>query len=152
MSYRVKMILPVIGMILLVCGAVFAVMGESREIKQPLPQSLDNLTAIKLVEIKDAGGQTILSGSFTMVTKKNRDIEGKATLTATGVDADAAGKAEVEVSTKKDGSVGKELEVEVRNLAPNANFNLFVDGQQVAVFTTDPRGAVELEMTNIPSR
>lgn len=152
MSYRVKMILPVIGMVLLVCGAVFAVMSDSREIKQPLPQSLDNLAAIKLVEIKEAGGQTILSGSLTMVTKKNRDIEGKATLGATGVDADAAGKAEVEVSTKRDGSVGKEFEVEVRNLAPNANFNLFVDRQQVAEFTTDQRGAVELEMTNSPSR
>lgn len=152
MSYRVKMVLPVIGMVLLICGAGFAVMGGSREIKQPLPQSLDNLAAIKLVEIKEAGGQTILSGSFTMVTKKNRDIEGEAALAATGVDLDAAGKAEVEVSKKRDGSLGKEFEVEVRNLAPNASFNLFVDGQQVAVFMTDQRGALELELTNGPSR
>lgn len=152
MSYRVKMVLPVVGMFLLVCAVSMAVMGESREIKQPLPQALDDLAATKLVEIKDASGRAVLSGSFTMVTKKNRDVEGDATLAATGVDADAAGMAEVEVSTKKDGSVAKELEVEVRNLTPATNFNLFIDGRQVAHFATDPRGAAELEMRNSPSR
>lgn len=151
MSYRMKMVLPVIGMFLLGCVVVLAVRKESREIKQPLPQSLDDLAAVRLIEVKDAGGQTVLSGSFTVVTKKTGEIEGEAMLAATGVDADATGKAEVEVSTKRDGSVGKELEVEVRNLAPGANFNLFVDGQQVTVFMTDPHGVAELELTNRPT-
>ena len=151
MSYRLKMALPIVGMLLLACVVVAAVRGEGGESKQALPPSLDDLAAVKLVEVKDAGGQTVLSGSFTMSTKRNRDVEGEATLAATGVDPDAAGKAEVEVSTKKDGSVEKELEVEVRDLAPGANFNLFVDGRQAAAFTTNHRGAAELEMSNDPS-
>jgi hypothetical protein len=87
-----------------------------------------------------------------MMTKKGQDVEGEATLAATGVDADAAGKAEVEVSATRGGVVRKELEVEVSNLTPGGDFSLFVDGQQVAVFKTDARGAVELEMTNGPAR
>ena len=147
MSYRVKMMLPVVGMFLLGCVVVAAVTREGREIKQPLPASLDNLAAVKLVEVRDASGQIVLGGSFTMTTKKNGDVEGEATLAATGALANAAGKAEVEVSTR-DGNVEKELEVEVSRLAPGATYNLFVDGQQAAVITTNPRGHAELEMTN----
>jgi len=149
MSYRVKMMLPVVGMFLLGCVVVAAVTGEGREIKQPLPASLDDLAAVRLVEVRDAAGQTVLGGSFTMATKKNGDVEGEATLAATGAHADAAGKAEVEVSARN-GNVEKELEVEVSNLAPGATFSLFIDGQQAAVITTNPRGAAELEMTNRP--
>ena len=151
MSYRVKMILPLVGMFLLGCVVVFAVRRESREIKQPLPQTLDDLASVRVIEVKDAGGQTVLGGNLTVETKTNGRVEGEVTLAATGVDADAAGKAEVEVSAKKDGSVVKELEVEVRNLAPGASFHLVVDGKQAAVFTTDPRGAADLEMTNRPA-
>jgi len=150
MSYRLKMLLLVVGMFLLGCVVVAAVTCESYEIKQPLPQSLDNLAAIRLVEIKDAGGQVVLGGSFTTATKTNGDVEGEATLAATGVDADAAGKVEVEVSTRN-GNVDKELEVEVSHLAPGTAFNLFIDGQQAAVITTNQQGAAELEMTNRPS-
>jgi hypothetical protein len=150
MSYRVKMLLPVVGMFLLGCIVVAVVRGEGREIKQPLPPSLDDLAAVRLVEIRDAGGQVVLGGSFTTATKKNGDVEGEATLAATGVDADAAGKAEIEVS-QRNGDVDKELEVEVSKLAPGATFNLFIDGRQAAVITTNSRGAAELELTNRPS-
>ena len=150
MSYRLKMMLPVVGMFLLGCVVVAAVTGEGREIKQPLPQSLDDLTAVRLVEVRDAAGQSVLGGSFTMTTKRNGDVEAEAALTATGADADAAGKAEVEVSTRN-GNVEKELEVEVNRLAPGATFNVFIDGRQAAVITTNPRGHAELEMTNRPT-
>lgn len=150
MSYRVKTLLPAVGMFLLGCVVVAAVTGEGREIKQPLPQSLDDLAAVRLVEVRDAAGQTVLGGSLTMATKKNGDIEGEAALAATGADADAAGKAEVEVSTR-DGNVEKELEVEVSGLAPGTTFNLFVDGRQAAALTTDARGGAGLELSNRPA-
>jgi hypothetical protein len=150
MSYRVKMILPVVGMFLLGCVVVAAVTGEVRELRQPLPASLDDLAAVRLVEVRDAAGQIVLRGSFTMATQTNGDVEGEATLAATGVDEDAAGKAEVEVSTRN-GNVDKELEVEVSKLAPGTTFNLFIDGQQAAIITTNQRGAAELEMTSHPS-
>lgn len=145
------MILPVVVMFLAFGYAVLAIVrGGANEIKQPLLPSLDDLAAVRLVEVKNAGGQIVLSGSFTMTTKNNLDIEGEATLAATSVDADAAGKAEVEVS-KRNGNVEKELEVEVRKLAPGETFNLFIDGQQTAVIKTNQRGVAELEMTNRPS-
>lgn len=45
MSYRVKMILPVVGMFLLGCAVVAAVREESRGIKNPFPESSAPLTA-----------------------------------------------------------------------------------------------------------
>jgi hypothetical protein len=144
------MILPVVGMFLLGCVVVAAVRDKGREIKQPLPPSLDDLAAVRLVEVRNAAGQVVLGGSFTTATKKNGDVEGEARLASTGVDADAAGKAEVEVSTRN-GNVDKELEVEVRKLAPATTFDLFIDGKQAASIITDQRGAAELEMTNRPS-
>jgi hypothetical protein len=153
MSYRLKMILPVVGMFLLFGYVALAVVrSRTDEIKLPLPPFLHDLAAVRLVEIRDAGGQVVLSGNFTTMTEKDGDLEGETPLTATGVDADAVGRAEVEVSTVKYGAVDKELEVSVRDLAPGTTFNLFVDGQQAASFTTDQRGAAELEMTNSPSR
>lgn len=150
MSYRVKMLLPVVGMFLLGCVVVVAVNREGRDIKQPLPQALDNLAAVRLIEVRDAAGQTVLGGSFTMASKKNGNVEGEAALAATGVDTDAAGKAEVEVSTMN-GNVDKELDVEVSNLAPNTTFNLFIDGRRAAAVTTNQRGHAELEMANRPT-
>jgi hypothetical protein len=153
MSYRWKMILPVVGMFLLFGYVALAVVrSRTDEIKQPLPPFLHDLAAVRLVEIRDASGQVVLSGNFTTTTGKDGDLEGEAPLTATGVDADAVGKAEVEVSTVKYGAVDKELEVAVRDLTPGTTFNLFVDGQQATSFTADHRGAAELEMSNRPSK
>jgi len=151
MEYRFKMILPVVGMFLLFGAVTLVIVGsQNKELKQPLPASLDNLAAIKLVEIRDAGGQVVLSGSFTMTTTKdNGDIEEEAPLKATAVDSNAEGKAEVEVSTKK-GTVEKELEIDVPKLNPGATFSLFVDGQQITAFSTNQQGNAELEMTNKP--
>ncbi len=151
MSYRLKMLLPIVGMFLLGCAVVAAVRNEGGELKQPLPQSLDDLASIKQIEIRDAGSQVVLGGSFTTTTGPNRNVEGEAALAPTGADADAAGKAEFEVSTKRGGRVEKELEVEVRNIAPGASFSVFIDGRQAAAFTTNPRGAAELELSNEPA-
>ena len=162
MSYRVKMILPVVIMFLTLGYAAMAIVrGDSREIKQPLPPFLDDLATVKLVEIRDGGGRVVLAGNFTLTTEKDGDIEGAAPLTATDVDPNAAGEAEMEISNKKNSfaisnkknSVAeKELEAEVWNLAAHTSYKLFIDGLQAASFKTNHRGAAELEMTNVPSR
>jgi hypothetical protein len=153
MSYRVKMVLPLVGMLLLCGYAAFAVIRSSKvqEVKQPLPSSVGDLAAAQLVEIKDAAGQIVLSGSFVVENKQDGDVEGKALLTGTGSNAEAKGEAEFEVSTKRNGETEKELEITVSKLAPGTSFNMFMDGQEVATFTTDREGAAELEMTNRPS-
>jgi len=154
MNYRVKRILPLVGMLLL-CGYVtFAVIrtgNEVQEVKQLLPSSVGDLAGAKLVEIKDAAGQVVLSGNFVVENKRSGDVEGKALLTGTGINATGNGEAEFEVSKNRKGTTEKELEVSVRLLAPGTSYGMFVDGQQVATFSTNHQGAAELEMTDRPS-
>jgi hypothetical protein len=155
MSYRVKMVLPLVGMLLLCGYAAFAVIrsgNKVQEVKQPLPSSVGDLAAAKLVEIKDAAGQIVLSGNFVVENKQDGDVEGKALLTGTGINATMKGEAEFEVSTNRNGVTEKELEISVRKLAPGTSFSLFVDGQQVATFSTNQRGAAELEMKDAPTK
>lgn len=147
MSYRVKTMIPVIIM-LFSFGYVVVALNRSgaQEIRQPLPPALD-LAAAKLIEIRDAGGQVVLNGNMiTTETERDGDIERIAPLVSTGVIADAKGKAEIEVSTERNGMLERDLEVEVYSLAAGTSYNLFIDGQQIASFSTNGRGAAELEM------
>jgi hypothetical protein len=149
------MVLPLVGLLLLCGYAAFAVIrgaSKAQEIKQPLPSSVGDLAAAKSVEIKDAAGHVVLSGAFVAEREQDGDVEGKALLTGTGNNAAAKGEAEFEVSTNKTGGTERELEVSVRQLAPGTSFSLFVDGQQVATFSTDQRGAAELEMKDAPTK
>jgi hypothetical protein len=155
MNYRVKRILPLVGMLLLCGYAAFAVIrngNKVQKVKQDLPTSVSDLAAAKLIEIKDATGQLILSGNFIAENKQGGDIEGKALLTSTGVNATAKGEAEFEVSTNRHGGTEEELEVSVRKLTPSTSFSLFIDGRQVATFSTNLRGAAELEMKDAPTK
>ena len=150
MNYRLKRLLPVVGMFLLFGAVTIVIVGnQNNEIKQPLPASLGNFAAIKLVEIRDTAGQVVLRGSLPTTTTDNGDVDVEVTLTRTAVNPNAEGKAEVEVSTD-DGTVERELEIEVHKLTPGASFNLFVDGQQITAFSTNQKGHAELEMTNQP--
>lgn len=155
MNYRVKRILPLVGMLLLCGYAAFAVIrsgNKVQKVKHDLPASVNNLAAAKLVEIKDATGQLILSGNFIAENKQGGDIEGKALLTGIGINTGAKGEAEFEVSRNKNGGTEEELEVSVRKLTPSTSFSLFVDGRQVATFSTNLRGAAELEMKDAPTK
>ena len=155
MNYRVKRIIPVVGMLLLCGYATLAVIrsgNKVEEVKQPLPSSIGDLAAAKLVEMKDAAGQIVLSGNFVVENKQDGHVEGKALLTGTESNPAAQGKAEFEISTNKNGGTEKELEVSVRKLAPGTSFSLFLDGQQIATFSTNQRGAAELEMKDVSSK
>jgi hypothetical protein len=149
MSYKVKRILPLIGLLLLCGYAAFAVIRtgkQAQEVKYPLPSSVGDLAAAKLVEIKDTSGQIVLSGTFVVENKQDGDVEGNALLTGIGVNAVAKGEAEFEVSRNINGTTERELEISVNKLTPGTSFSMFVDGRQVATFTTNLRGAAELEM------
>jgi hypothetical protein len=141
---------------LLLCGyaavAVIRTGNKVREVKEPLPSSVGDLAAVKLVEIKDAAGQIVLGGSFTVENKQNGEVEGKAVLAGTGVNAAAKGEAEFEVSPKRSGATEKELEVSVRKLAPGTTFALFVDGRRLTTFSTNHLGAAKLEMKDVRAK
>jgi len=152
MSFKVKRIIPLLGMLFLFGYAAMAVSREARELKQALPQAVSSLAAVKSVEVRDAGGQVILSGSFTFKNKRGGDVKGAAILAATGLIADAKGDAEIEVRNGRDGQRKQELDVEVEKLIAGGSYNLYVDGQQVVTFAADGGGEADLELTNETSQ
>ena len=89
-------------------------------------------------------GLVVLRGQFAVAEEEDDDIERKATLEQTGVDADAAGQAEVEFP--KTAPTVQEVEFAARNLQPGATFTFVIDGQDVATATADRRGSVEVEL------
>jgi hypothetical protein len=153
MTYRTKMIIPIVGLILVIgYAAIRVVSGSDDDIKQPLPATLSNLADVKSIEIRDASGQVVLAGSFSESTDVGGERERFAQLSPTGVDADAKGAAEVEIKTGAGAIAEQELEIGIEHLAAGASFKLFIDGQEVTSFTTNSRGEAELEMSNEPSK
>ncbi len=149
MSYKEKKFIPIFGMFLVLLYATINVAkGDTDEIKQPLPSSLTDLAAVKVVEISDANGQTVLKGNFIESGNDLNEVERTAALVGEGSSANARGKASIEISKKKNGFMEKELEVETQNLAARSVFKVIVDGQEVASFTTNHTGKAELELSN----
>ena len=97
-----------------------------------------------MAEIRDAQGRTVLQGQFAVNPEDDDDIERKATLKSTGVDADAAGVAEVEYA--KTGEVNQEVEFSATGLEVGAKFTCVIDGQTVATVTADKSGKAEVEV------
>lgn len=149
MSYKEKRLIPIFGMFLVLLYVTINVAkGDTDEIKQPLPPSLTDLAAVKVIEISDANGQTILKGNFIESGNDLDEVERTAALVSEGGSANARGEASIEISKKKNGFTEKELEVETHNLAARSVFKVIVDGQEVASFTTDAAGKAELELSN----
>lgn len=97
-----------------------------------------------VVEVRDAQGQVVLSGHFAIHEEDDDDIERKATLQSTGVDSDASGSAEVEISRSP--GTGQELEFSIRNVQPGSKLTFAIDGQDVTSATADRRGRIEIEI------
>ena len=93
------------------------------------------------VTVRDAQGQVVLQGQFAPV-EDDGGPERRAALTPTGVDADAAGEAEIEFGR----SGPDEVEFSVTNLPAGATFTFVVDGTDVTSATTDRRGRAEVEL------
>ncbi|HXG68452.1 MAG TPA: hypothetical protein VNO70_25380 [Blastocatellia bacterium] len=153
MSYRMKMILPIIGMVLVIGYAAIRVVSSNvQEVEQPLPPALNNLADAKLIEIKDAGGQVVLSGNFVLITTVGDETERVATLTAAGSDPDARGIAEIEITQTNNAVAEQELELTVEQLTAGAAFRVFVDNQEAASFTANHQGVAEVEFSSALSK
>jgi hypothetical protein len=103
-----------------------------------------DLTKAAVVQVKNAQGQIVLQGDFQPPAEEDGDIERRATLTSTGVDADAAGEAEIEFA--KTGATTQEVEFEVRNVQPGVTFTFVVDGLDLASATSDRRGRADADV------
>ena len=103
-----------------------------------------DFTSAGIAEVRDAQGRTVLQGKFVAVDEDDDDVERKATLSPTGLDADAAGEAEIEFD--KVAREEQEVEFSVRNLQAGATFTLVVDGFDLVTATADSRGRAEAEV------
>jgi hypothetical protein len=111
----------------------------------------NDFTNAATAEVKDEQGRTVLQGPFMPAVEEDGDLERRATLAGTGIDADATGEAEVEFA--KAAPTEQEVEFSVTNLPAGARLTFAIDGTDVATATTDRRGRAEVELTvKMPGR
>ena len=134
-----RQIIPAAGLLATMAAAVYMVVQLSAQTATP---SAD-FTNAALAEVRDAQGQVLLRGQFQLADEEDDDIERKAVLAPTGVDADAGGDAEVEFS--KNAPATQEVEFSVRNISPGAVLTFTIDGVDVATATVDARGRAGIE-------
>lgn len=136
--------LSLVLLALTVIAASVAVSYPQR-IVQSLPPALNQLSEAKLVEIKDAAGQVVLSGEFTTTSDTAKELERTATLSGAGT---AKGKAEIELLKSGDTFAKQELEVSLQGLATTGDFKLIVDGAEVIAFKANRGGKAAMKFTN----
>jgi hypothetical protein len=139
MTNKVQVV-PVVGLLCTVAVAGYMVAQLSGQSTAPT----GDYTNASVAEVRDAQGQIVLRGQFAVAEEEDDDIERKAALEQTGVDADAAGEAEVEFA--KAAPTVQEVEFTARNLQPGATFTFLIDGFDVATATADRRGNAEVEL------
>jgi hypothetical protein len=133
-------VVPVVGLLCTVVVAGYMVVQLNGQSTAPS----GDFTNAAIAEVRDSQGQVVLRGQFAVAEEEDDDIERKAALQQTGVDADAAGEAEVEFA--KAAPTAQEVEFAARNLQPGATFTFVIDGHAVATVTADRGGNAEIEL------
>ncbi len=132
--------IPVVGLVATIAAAVYMVVQLNGQVRVPS----GNFTNAATAEVRDTQGQVVLRGQFVLADEEDDDIERKATLQPTGVDADAAGEAEVEFA--KSAATKQEIEFSVRSLQAGVALTFVIDGVDIATVTADQRGRAKLEV------
>jgi hypothetical protein len=132
--------IPVGGLLVTIAVAVYMVV----QLNGQTPAPAGDFTNAATAQVRDSQGQVVLQGQFMPPVEEDGGVERRATLAPTGVDADAAGEAEVEFA--KTAPTEQEVEFSVTNLAPGATFTFVIDGIDIAAATTDRRGRAEVEL------
>ena len=132
--------IPIIGLFATIAVAVYMVVQLNGQERLPA----GDFTSATTAEVRDPQGQVVLRGEFTRTDEEDDDIERKATLQSTGVDADAAGDAEVEFA--RAAPARQEIEFSGRNLQPGTTFTFVIDGIDVATATADAAGQIEVDI------
>jgi hypothetical protein len=133
-------VIPVVGLLATIAVSGYMVVQLDAQAQTPS----GDFTKAATAEVRDAQGAVVLSGSFAAADDADDDdVERKAALAPTGVDADARGEAEVEFA--KASPAEQELEFSVRNLQPGSTITFVIDGVDIATATTDNRGRADVE-------
>ena len=135
-----RQMIPAVGLLGTVGAAVYMVVQLNGQATAP---SAD-FTNAAFAEVRDTQGLVVLSGQFQVTDEDDDDVERKAVLAPTGVDADATGEAEVEFSN--DAPANQEVDFSVRNVAAGTVLTFVIDGTDVATATADRRGRAQVEL------
>jgi len=136
---KTRTMIPIAGLLATMGAAAYMVVQLSGQ----AAGVTGNFTNATFAEIRDTQGRAVLQGQFAVNAEDDDDIERKAPLKPTALDADAAGEAEIE--WPKTGGP-QEIEFSATGLEPGAKFTCVIDGQEIAVVTADKKGNVELEI------
>lgn len=131
------------GLLTASLAMILAGCNGSRNVDLTPLEPIDFSSAVA-AEVRNAQGQAVLAGRFSVLDTTDEDTERKAQLTATSVDPDATGEAEVEVSGSGDDR-RQEVEFTISNVEPRAVFVFIIDGRTVATATANDRGQAEME-------
>jgi hypothetical protein len=131
--------IPIGGLLGTFTAAAYMVVQLSAQAAAPA-----DFTNAASASVRDAQGQIVLQGQFLPPVEEDGNLERRATLSATGVDADATGEAEIEFA--KTTPSEQEVEFSVRNVQPGATFTFSIDGAAVASATADRQGRAEVEI------
>ena len=135
-----RQMIPAVGLLATAVAAVYMVVRLNGQTTVPNA----DFTNAAFAEVRDAQGQVVLSGQFQMADEDDDDVERKAELVPTGVDADATGEAEVEFSN--DAAAAQDVEFSIRHVSPNTAFTFVIDGTALATVTSDRQGRAEIEL------
>jgi hypothetical protein len=137
---QTRQLFPLGGLVMTIAAAACFVVQMNAQSPAPTGDFTNAATA----QVRNAAGQIVLEGPFMAGDQDDEDVERQATLVSTGIDADAAGEAEVEFA--KAAPAAQEVEFSARNLDPGAAFTFVIDGVDVATATANQRGRVSVEL------
>ena len=133
--------------------AAFLAVGIAAARLGPAPPSpvasMPDLSSAQFVEVRNAAGRTVLSGEFRDRTDPLGNVEKDAAL----VDRSGhrvIGEIEIEIPGPTALGQGQELEIDIIEIEKSAKHSVFVDDREVAVFTTDDRGSIDMEVHALP--
>ena len=112
--------------------------------------ALPDLSHAQFVEVRDARGRTVLSGEF----REREDPLGNVTRDAALVDRPGhhvIGEIEINIPGPHSMAPGQELEIDIIEMSPNSKYSLFIDDREVATFSTDDRGSIDMEVHAAPA-
>ncbi len=140
---RTRLLLAVLCGPLIAGGMVLTSGRDAANARQPV--TLGDVSSADLVEIRNHGNDTVLSGEFRV----RQDMLGNTELDAALHDRDGdavIGEVEIEIPVAGRGDRRPELEVDIIGLAPRETFTVAIDDRIVGSFTTDDRGSVDMEL------
>lgn len=141
-----RQLIPLAGLAVIMAVVTYTVIQLGAQV----PTITGDFSNAAVAEVRDSQGQVVLRGPFVVEDEDDDDVERKAELKAAGVDADAAGQAEVEFDTDQPATT-QEVEFTIRNVQPGAVFTFVIDGQDVGSGTANDRGTVDVELKVKPA-